>query len=323
MKLYTPFIIVLLIFTSNCKQNINHSNLVRIDVNDDYNTARNKFKTNLIKNSQTDLFQDELIKPPKQFYNLITYKSATGEEYSAYITPPPNDNRKHPVILYARGGQGGLSNWMWDPYFFMMPAVKDPNIVVMIPAWRGDNYQGKLELYLGEVDDALAAIEKLKSLPYVDSNNIYMMGHSTGGTTTQMTALASNDIKAAFSFGGITDVYEAYSGTDYDKAPFDINDEDEGYIRSLHNYIDELQTPLWFFEGEDENYVIKLAQKTEDKAKKAHSPFKVIPISGADHHSYVYDFIEKIVVPKINENSDFTKDATFNQKTINTILNSK
>ncbi len=43
---------------------------------------------------------------------------------------------------------------------------------------------GQFELFYGEVDDAVAAIDYLRSVPYVDPSRIYLAGHSTGGSIT-------------------------------------------------------------------------------------------------------------------------------------------
>ena len=41
---------------------------------------------------------------------------------------------------------------------------------------------GRVEFCAGEVDDVLAAARFLATQPYVDTNRIYLGGHSTGGT---------------------------------------------------------------------------------------------------------------------------------------------
>lgn len=56
--------------------------------------------------------------------------------------------------------------------------------MMMFPSQRGGNDNpGKREGFLGEADDILAATDHLEKLPHVDPDQIYLGGHSTGGTT--------------------------------------------------------------------------------------------------------------------------------------------
>src|ERR1044072_984049 len=121
--------------------------------------ARQGFQTKLIPNSyQADAPAEE--PPAGNRYVKVKYPSAVGP-LAAYLTPDPTDGKRHPVIVWAHGGFGGIDASYWQK----QPASNDqtPNafidkgMVVMLPSWRGENENpGQVELFYGEVDDVLA-----------------------------------------------------------------------------------------------------------------------------------------------------------------------
>jgi dipeptidyl aminopeptidase/acylaminoacyl peptidase len=56
----------------------------------------------------------------------------------------------------------------------------------------GNDNPGRREGFLGEVDDVLAAADHLSKLPHIDPTQIYLGGHSTGGTLALLVAECSN-----------------------------------------------------------------------------------------------------------------------------------
>ena len=57
-----------------------------------------------------------------------------------------------------------------------------------------------------EVDDVLNLVPALKSLDFVDSDRLYMLGLSRGGTMAYLAIKRGIPIKAAAVIGGVTDV---------------------------------------------------------------------------------------------------------------------
>ena len=247
--------------------------------------ARQGFTTKLVpSNYESDGPADE--PPAGNPYVKIKYPSKAGK-LIAYLTPDPKHGKKRPAIVWAHGGFGGIGEYYWSP----QPAENDQTpkafldagFVVMLPSWRGENENpGKFELFYGEVDDALAAIDYAAKLPYVDTNRIYFGGHSTGGTITLLSALCTNKVRAAFSFGGAPDMAKVIAAGGYGNTPFDTNAPKEAGLRSAVNFIDTLKTPTWYFEGsiafggED-------ALQMQQHADAAKAPLKTIIIEGANH----------------------------------------
>jgi len=59
-----------------------------------------------------------------------------------------------------------------------------------------------VRLYEQHMDDVLAALSYLRSLPYVDQSRIAMAGHSSGGIQTILALERHPDIRAAINFAG-------------------------------------------------------------------------------------------------------------------------
>lgn len=192
--------------------------------------------------------------PDGKTFNLIRYRSPAGE-LAAYLTPDPKDGQKHPAIVWAHGGFGGIGSYFWEEASKRNDqsarAFRDKGIVMMMPSWRGENDNpGRFELFYGEVEDFLAAIEHVKKLPYVDPKRIYIGGHSTGGTMTLLAAAASDQFEAAFSFGGMLDgVSTLGDGEGYGNTPYNLASKRDHRLRSPMRYSAFFRRPVFYFEG--------------------------------------------------------------------------
>src|SRR5262245_39863624 len=223
-------------------------------------------------------------------FELIRYNSAAGN-LAAYLSADPRDGKKHPAIIWAHGGFGGIGEDTWEEDSAQMIFLK-AGLVVMAPSWRGEaDNPGQYEMFYGEVDDAVAAVEHVSKLPYVDPKRIYMAGHSTGGTITLLTVEATEKLRAAFSFGGAPDLHSVFglAGLGYGNTLFDYRDKKERRLRSPIDFIHHVRTPTFYFEGASEGYA-KDAQKMEKWAKKAGAPVSVYLIPDGDH----FDIVEPI-----------------------------
>jgi dienelactone hydrolase len=192
--------------------------------------------------------------PDGKTFDLIRYRSPAGE-LAAYLTPDPKDGQKHPAIVWAHGGFGGIGSYFWEEASKRNDqsarAFRDKGIVMMMPSWRGENDNpGRFELFYGEVEDFLAAIEHVKKLPYVDPKRIYIGGHSTGGTMTLLAAAASDQFEAAFSFGGMLDgVSTLGDGEGYGNTPYNLASKRDHRLRSPMRYAAFFRRPVFYFEG--------------------------------------------------------------------------
>ncbi len=243
--------------------------------------ARAGFRTKLIPNKFKSAGPIEA--PRDKSFQIIRYPSPVGD-LVAYLSADPGDGKKHPAVLWAHGGFGGVGN----SSVRQAQAFKDAGFIVLCPAWRGESENpGKFELFFGEVDDAVAAVDYLAQVPYVDPSRLYMVGHSTGGTITLLTAESTPKLRAAFSFGGAPNLLKMVEdGEGYGNTPYDYSVEAESYWRSPIYSVSLIRSPTFYFEGADSAYVAD-ARSMGELAEKDNVPFKAFIIKGGDHFNIV------------------------------------
>jgi dipeptidyl aminopeptidase/acylaminoacyl peptidase len=170
----------------------------------------------------------------------------------------------------------------------------------MAPSWRGENdNSGSFEMFYGELDDVLAAREYLGSLPYVDSERIYIAGHSVGGTLALLAASEAGRFRAAFSFGGAPDIENMARRLSL--TPFDLKVEDELRLRSPITFVGAIRQPTFYFEGAVSTDFASV-RRFEALGAKAGVPLDVHVVYGADHFSVLAP-LTRLVAHKIVEDT--------------------
>ncbi|MFT3764689.1 MAG: alpha/beta fold hydrolase [Minicystis sp.] len=222
--------------------------------------------------------------PPGPF-DRIRYRSPAGE-LSAYVTRDPGDGKRRPAVLWAHGGFGGIGA---DDLKQVAPLVA-AGIVVMCPSWRGENdNRGRYEMFYGEVNDALAALDHLAKLPYVDPSRVYVVGHSTGGTMALLVAESTDRARAVFSFGGAPDMERmvAIGGYEIATPPFPVKRAHEAELRSAIRFVSEIKSPTFYFEGARNADHVADARKMDELARAGGVPFSAYAVEGGDHFNIV------------------------------------
>jgi dienelactone hydrolase len=273
-----------------------------------FESDRSTFSTALIDNDFVSDGPTPL--PPDSIFELVSYNSEVGP-LDAYLSTNIDTTKKYPAIVWAHGGFGGIGSWYWGAGSYVRSFV-EAEFVVLCPSWRGENENpGDFELFYGEVNDLNNAVDYAASLSYVDTNRIYLAGHSTGGTMALLTTLVSKKLRATFSFGGAPDIRAVVAdGAGYGNTPYNYKSAKESAVRSAINYVEDIKSPIFYFEGE-ESFYSKYAMKMEQKAKKAGKPFKAFIVPDGDHFGIVWP-ITNLIVEKINAdtgeelNIDFT-----------------
>lgn len=276
-----------------------------------FSDARKGFVTKLVKHN---VMAEEAPAPPEELFSLVKYPTNIGDMV-AYLGKVPRDEKLHPAIIWITGGFGNDIGDVWseaDPENDQTAAVfREAGIVMMYPAQRGGNKNpGYDESCLGEVDDILAAANFLARQPGIDSNRIYLGGHSTGGTKVLLAAECSKRFRAVFCFGPVESV-DDYGA---DVITYNTSDAKEGALRSPALWLSSLQTPVYIFEGEAGNSSSLLALKKKaatEKNEYAH----FYEVKGKTHFS-VLQPVCKIAAQKILKDDqpgavtmDFTNDV--------------
>lgn len=273
--------------------------------------AHQRFKTEIIIDSFDNI--DPPWEAPPEIFNVIKYPAKPGDMY-AYLTPPPaNKKAKLPAVIWLNGGYGGIGG---DDYFWQKKPIdndqtgatfRDPNMVLMIPSFRGENTNpGRYEMFYGELEDLESAREYLASLPYIDSKRIYVVGHSTGGTRALLASEYSDKFRAVFSLGGIPDLKLRAEGDMIVELPFDRNKEEEFNVRSVYRYIKSIKTPTFYFEGRD--YFWDEFNELRSVAMVHDIPLKIYNIKNGDHFNIIVP-VSKLIKDKILLDTDTTKES--------------
>lgn len=191
--------------------------------------------------------------PPAGMFDLVKYKAPIGELF-AYVSKPPAGGGRKPCMVWATGG---FSNGIDQGHFKAGPVTNDQSaaawreagLVLFLPSFRGGRGNpGRFEELYGEVDDFIAAIQHVRTLPFVDPDRIYIGGHSTGGTLVLLAAELTDDFRAAIAFGPIHEI----GGYGAQIMPFDPSAENvrlELAARSPALWLADIRRPTLVIEG--------------------------------------------------------------------------
>ncbi|MGO7420819.1 alpha/beta hydrolase family protein, partial [Rhizobium ruizarguesonis] len=156
----------------------------------DYAKVRHHFRTKLLQKGPAPDKYESLNAPADA--DKIFYRSGYGElELAAWVSKYKRDRAAKPAVLFLHGGNAmGIGHWQ------LMKPYMDAGYVVMMPSLRGENGQmGNFSGFYDEVDDVLAATERLAHLPGVDPERLFIAGHSIGGTLTMLTAMTTHKFR--------------------------------------------------------------------------------------------------------------------------------
>jgi acetyl esterase/lipase len=275
--------------------------------------ARRGFKTKLIRQETA---KEPVPEPPPNLFRIIRYDSAAGK-LAAYLSPDPQDGKKHPAIIWITGGDCNTIGAVWEPAppsnDQTARAFREAGILMMFPSLRGGNDNpGFKEGFFGEVDDVLAAADYLGKQGFVDAQRIYLGGHSTGGTLVFLAAACSDRFRAVFSFGP-TDQVADY-GPEY--LPFDTSDRRELELRSPIRWLSSVQVPTFVFEGTVEGNLpsLQAMARVSTSAK-----IRFHPVRGVNHFSILAP-LTRLLAAKILRDEGPTTNIAFTPNELNNPL---
>ena len=196
-----------------------------------------------------------------------SYKASDGSVVNGYFNRPQG-NGPFPAVmeLHGRSGQGdGRVAKTYDAWLASQGYVGfSPNYAAPVgfnPANLDTNYApnlDKIRQYLGDGLDAL------KSLPYVDPNKIYVIGHSLGGEVALY--LATRDDVAAVCT--------------YSAAVF----PERQNIYPLGDLISQIKAPMIMFHGDSDKIVpYFIAEVLELFFSYYRRDYELVAVPGADH----------------------------------------
>ena len=244
------------------------------------------------KNFQTKLIKKE--KAPQEYEDLETTNEAIKIEYPSnnlklqglILKKNIDSTKKKPVLVFLHGGFALGEQDLLDCDVFTKQGY-----IVFAPSYRAENGNGGFfELFLGEVDDAKAAIQWIAKQPYADSSKIYVFGHSIGGGISSLLSLEKDvPIAKSGSSGGLYD--KDFYGWD-DIIPYDRQNPGEGKMRVLMENLNSMQINHYAFVGMGDEALYM--RKAELDAKANNTKLKIFYIKG-DHFSSLEPAMEKFI----------------------------
>lgn len=188
--------------------------------------------------------------------------------YTRLIKPSNFDpNKKYPVLVYVYGGPHAqmITNSWYDGANLWMNWMAEQGYLVFTvdnrgSAERGFAFESGIHRQLGtlEMEDQLAGVAYLKSLPYVDGNRLAVHGWSFGGfMTTSLMLRRAGTFNVGVAGGPVIDwkFYEIMYGERYMDQP---EENPAGYKdNSLLNYAANLKGKLLLIHGTSDDVVVE------------------------------------------------------------------
>ena len=146
---------------------------------------------------------------------------------------------------------------------------------------QSDGGEGRDEIGGADVNDLMNLIPLLKSLAFVDVNNLFMYGESRGGMMTYQAIKRDFPIRAAAVFGAFTDLEDLIAAHPEVYAPamlkhfwpdFDTRKDEITKSRSAIHWTERLNSPLLIMQGANDRSVspsqsLALAQQLQKAGK--------------------------------------------------------
>ena len=204
----------------------------------------------------------------------VDYKSFDGLPIHGVIYAKPEwlkSGKKYPLIVWPHGGPDAYESHDYRGIFQFL-ALND--FVVFAPNFRGSGGYGKRFETLndkdwggGHIKDVLVGKEEVVKLPYVDPQNVFILGGSFGGYST-LTAITlyPPTFKAAVGIVAIGNLFtflksippdEAWQ-TEFRREMGDpVKDKALYEARSPFFHVDKLATPLQIYQAENDVRTVK------------------------------------------------------------------
>jgi dipeptidyl-peptidase 4 len=232
--------------------------------------------------------------PPVQFLQL---KANDGTPLHASMIRPADfsDARKYPVLIFVYGGPGiqqVRDEWDGAEHLWLEMMAQKGYIVFELDNrgsyQRGHAFETPIYHHFGkiELEDQLAGVKYLQSLPYVDRSRIGICGWSYGGTMTLVAMFNAPDVfKAGASVAPVTDwrLYDTAYTERYMGRP---QDNPDGYDESSQvNHVAGLKGKLMLVHstGDDNVHFANTAELLNDMIADGKYPDNLMIFPGRGH----------------------------------------
>lgn len=205
--------------------------------------------------------------------------------------PKPQKSAKYPVIIYNRGSASGDGITLSQLQQNIYPLVKKNYVIIASQYRQGGGSQGVDEFGGADVHDVLRLYEIVKTLPYVDTKNIFILGYSRGSIMTYRMLQQQTPVNAAATIGGVTDLFTLEDFGErvllkFGKLvpTFGKSRDVELAKRSAIRWVQSFNVPLLLLHGQDDKTVsVQQSEKLARELEKHNKTVKLITYPGCDH----------------------------------------
>lgn len=241
-------------------------------------------------------------KPPAFFESM---KAPGGVEEIAYpsgdltlkawFARPKNKPKTErvPVVVYFHAGFA----FKWEDWTSTAP-FRDAGFAVLCPMLRAENGNpGTYELFLGEIDDARAAIRWAAAQPGIDAERVFTFGHSIGGAVSALISLYDEPKVALTGGAGGLFPRQAFDELWDSWLPFDGKNAAECDMRILASNFAHMRRRHVAYIGREDEVLGQRLKPLIEQAKKVNAPLEVEKVNGAHMgclRPAIKNFIERI-----------------------------
>ncbi|MCO4798140.1 MAG: S9 family peptidase [Colwelliaceae bacterium] len=213
------------------------------------------------------MFGEEKFNQYKNNLSCITFKyNVDGLVISGYVIKPKSNEKKLPVLIYNRGGNGNYGSVVFGSMMHNLFPIANEGFVIIGSQYRLSRTKGVLLDEFGgkDVNDVTALLDYIPSINGADEQRIGMFGASRGGMQTHLAVKKVKNIKAIATIAGATDLIKeldfrpAMENVYAKRIPdYDKNKVAELEKRSVLNWVSELSPniPILLLHGENDKRV--------------------------------------------------------------------
>lgn len=258
---------------------------------------------------------DRLLVSRPEFIRVTAADGCTQLNAVQLVPPDFDPSCRYPVLMYGYGGPGGqvvANRWSRSKLFDHFLAGRGYIVFSVDPRGsgsRGKSFEEEIYMRMGqvEVDDHRAAVEHLRSLPYVDAGRIGLWGWSYGGSLVLMSLLSTDGLyRCGVAVAPVTDwlLYD----TQYTERYLGLPAENADAYRTASPLSQDpagITEALLIVHGmADDNVFLDNTLGMIEKLQEGSIPFELMLYPGKTHliggkkaqrHLYglIFDFIER------------------------------
>ncbi len=147
--------------------------------------------------------------------SIVSHQVEGMRHYGAIIVPDRDDAERLPIMVFAHGGDDGVSvestlfiltvalGEMRDDFVYVIPSFRDEPLEYGDRAWRSE---GPASPWDRDVDDSLALVNlAMETIPVTISDRYFVVGASRGGGVAMLMGIRDARIAGVITFFGPTD----------------------------------------------------------------------------------------------------------------------